>query len=430
MYDWANSAFMTTIMAAIFPVYFSQVAAADLPPGAALSRFGIATPISILIIALVSPVLGAVADYSGTRKHWLAGFMLLGTVSVGSMFWIQQGDWVAALVLFVLAGIAASGSFVFYDALLPHIARVEEIDRVSTAGFALGYLGGGVLLGIQLAWIVNPAAFGLPSGPELTAAQQTLPARLALSSVALWWVFFSIPLFLWVPEPRRRLEADEQEGLNPFKVAFQRLRETFLELKGYRQAFIMLFAFLIYNDGIGTIIRMAAIYGSEIGIDRNAMIAAILITQFVGVPFAFLFGLLAGRIGAKQSILLGLVVYMGITILGYRMNTATDFLVLAVLVGIVQGGTQALSRSLFATLIPRHKSGEFFGFYGVVDRFGGLVGTSALTLMAAWTGSPRLGILAVVLFFVLGAILLLFVDVKKGQEAARRVELQTHVLAG
>lgn len=425
MYDWANSAFMTTILAAVFPVYFSQVAAADLPEGAALARFGIATPVSILIIVLMSPVLGAVADYSGTRKRWLGAFMLLGAGSVGSMFFIHHGDWLLALVLFMLASISASGSFVFYDALLPHIAREDEIDRVSTAGFALGYIGGGFLLAVQLAWITNPAAFGLPAGPDLTPSEQTLPARLAMGSVGLWWIIFSIPLFLGVAEPRRRLEPDEEEGLNPFTVAFDRLRETFRELRGYRQAFLMLLAFLIYNDGIGTIIRMAAIYGSEIGIDRDAMIAAILITQFVGVPFAFLFGILAGRFGAKRCIFLGLVVYMGITVLGFRMATATDFLILAVLVGTVQGGTQALSRSLFATLVPKHKSGEFFGFYGVMDRFGGFMGTTALTLMAAWTGSPRFGILAVILFFLVGALLLSLVNVREGQLAAQRAELET-----
>src|SRR5690606_5345051 len=246
-------------------------------------------------------------------------FMLLGVVSVACMFFIHHGEWLKASILFILANVGAGGSFVFYDSLLPHIAREDEIDRVSTAGYAIGYLGGGILLALNLAWITAPGSFGLPSGSGLTPEQATLPARLALLSVAVWWLLFSIPLFRRVPEPPRTLEPDETPGVHPAVAAFVRLRETFQALRGYRQAFLMLIAFLVYNDGIGTIIKMATIYGSELGIEQNAMILAILIVQFVGIPFSFAFGSIAGKIGAKRAIFVGLMAYMGISVLGFLM---------------------------------------------------------------------------------------------------------------
>jgi UMF1 family MFS transporter len=332
---------------------------------------------------------------------------------------VERGDWWLGLALFVVANFGANGSFVFYDALLPHLASDEEMDRVSTAGYALGYIGGGVLLALNLLWIQKPEWFGLPHGPNLTPEQQTLPVRLAFVSVAVWWALFSIPLFRKVPEPPVKAAAP---GGASMAGAFQQLASSFRELRRYKHAFIMLLAFLIYNDGIGTIIRMATIYGTGIGLQQADMIAAILLTQFVGVPFAFLFGALAGKIGAKNSIFLALVVYTGISIIGYYMKTARDFLVLAILVGMVQGGAQALSRSMFASLIPRHKSGEFFGFFAVVEKFAGIFGPLLFGAMIAISGSSRSAILSVIAFFVAGGILLCFVNVQEGQRLARAAE--------
>jgi len=420
MYDWANSAVMTTVIAAVFPLYFRDVVAADMP--LALSVFGVASSAAILFIGVLSPVLGALADVTGTRKRMLALLMAMGSSSVAAMFLLHEGDWPLAITLFMLANIGLAGSFVFYDALLPHIAREEEMDRVSTAAFGLGYLGGGILLALNLAWIFMPERFGLPSGDGLTPAQATLPVRLALLSAAVWWVAFALPLFRQVPEPPRRLEAGESPGAHSVRAALARLLETVRDLRGYRHAFLMLLAFLIYGDGIGTIIRMAVIYGGELGIGTEVLIGAILITQIVGVPFAFLFGAVAGRTGTKPAILTGLAIYMGITVVGFFMTTALHFLILAVLVGMVQGGTQALSRSLFARLIPRHRSGEFFGFFGVMDRFAGSGGTLVMAGVAAMTGSPRLGILAILFFFLVGALILTRVDIEAGAQAARDAE--------
>ncbi|MSR21949.1 MAG: MFS transporter [Gemmatimonadetes bacterium] len=422
MYDWALSAQETTIAVAVFPIYFLSVAAADLPATVAAQSIAYANSAEIALVALLSPVLGAMADYAAVKKRLLASFMMGGVLATAAMFLVQRGDHLLAVVLFMLAGLGAQGSRVFYEALLPHLAGEADMDRVSTAGYALGYVGGGILLALNLAWIQHPSWFGLPSGPGLSPGEATLPARLAFLSVSVWWALFSIPLFRSVREPAARMETDERRGMNPARVGFARLVETFGELMSYRQAFLMLLAFLIYNDGISTIQKMATTYGTEIGIGQGDLIAAILIVQFVGIPFTFLFGLMAGRMGAKRSILAGLLVFMGISVFGYFLRTATQFYFLALLVGLVQGGTQALSRSLFASIIPRHKSGEFFGFYSVFSRFAAVFGPLVFGLVLSATGTSRSAILSIVVFFIVGGGLLLFVDVEEGKREAARAE--------
>lgn len=424
LYDWANSAMVTTIIAAVFPIYYGTVACAGFPKGLSTQYYATATTIGMVIIAVLAPILGTIADTRPIKKRLLGGFMALGVAMVAAMFFIQQGDWMLASVLFILANIGANGSFVFYDSLLPHVAREDEVDRVSTAGYALGYIGGGLLLALNLAWIQKPEWFGLPSGPNLTPAQQTLPARLAFLSVAVWWVVFSIPLFRRVSEPPVRLESGEKRGKNPVKAAFGRLGETGRALRRYKNGFLMLLAFLIYNDGIGTIIRMATKYGEELGIDQGTMILSLIVVQFVGIPFAFAFGLLAERFRAKNLILMSLVVYIGISILGYFMKSNWHFVLLAVLVATVQGGSQALSRSLFASLIPRDRSGEFFGFFAVVEKFAGIAGPALFAVSIALTGSTRGSILTVIPFFLVGGGLLWMVDVEGGRRDARAGEGQ------
>jgi len=258
------------------------------------------------------------------------------------------------------------------------------------------------------------------------AHTSSLPARLAFVSVAVWWIVFSIPLFRRVPEPPRQLESDEPGRRTAIGASFTRLGETLRQLMGFKQAFLMLLAFLIYNDGIQTIIKMATAYGTEIGIGQSALITAVLLVQFVGVPFAFLFGMLAGRIGAKRAVFIGLLAYTVISIVGYYMRTATDFFILAGLVGMVQGGTQALSRSLFATLIPAHKSGEFFGFYSVFEKFSSIFGPLVFAVTISLTGSSRNAILSVILFFAVGAAVLARVNVAEGQRVAREAEEGLH----
>lgn len=422
MYDWGISAYETTIVTAIFPIYFAVAAAEGLEDSTASAYMAFANSVTILLVAIVSPLLGAMADYAAVKKKLLAVFMAGGALATAAMFLIHTGHYVLALVLFVAAGVGAQGSRVFYESLLPHIADESEVDRVSTAGYALGYLGGGLLLALNLAWIQRPDLFGLPSGDGLTDAQATLPTRLAFLSVAVWWVLFSIPLFKKIPEPTAALQAGELPGMNLWKVAFGRLSSTARELHSYKQAFLMLVAFIVYNDGISTMQRMATTYGAEIGLADTDMIPAILLVQFVGIPATFAFGLLAGIVGAKRSIFAGLAVFVGVSTLGYFMTTATHFYALAVLVGLAQGGVQGISRSLFASMIPRHKSGEFFGFYSVFSRFAAVVGPALFGVIALSTGNSRNAIGFLVSFFVIGAIILYFVDVDEGRRQAAEAE--------
>jgi len=407
MYDWANSAFQTTIIAAIFPIYFQKVAAADLPGPVATSRFAWGTTLSILIVAIVAPLLGSVADRTPVKKKLLGVFLAIGAAATGAMFFISRGEWLFALTLFVIGNVGVAASIVFYESLLPHIAPPDQLDRVSTAGYAIGYVGGGILLAINIVMMAKPEWFWLPD--------KDTAARASLASVAVWWVVFSIPLFRDVPEPPTH--ADPAAGGGGFAGAVRGLMRTLRELRRYRQAFLLLLAFLIYNDGIQTIIRMATIYGTEIGLDDNAMIGALVVTQFIGIPFAFLFGMLAGRIGAKMAIFGGLAVYTLITVLGYFMRTSAQFFALAVMVGMVQGGTQALSRSLFASMIPKEQSSEFFAFFGVFERYAGVLGPAVFAWVVAQSGTSRNAILSVLAFFVIGAAILAFVNVEEGREA-------------
>jgi UMF1 family MFS transporter len=411
MYDWANSAFQTTVITAVFPRFFSDYAAAGLTATEATARFAWATTIAVTITALLGPVLGAVADVRGMKKTLLGVSMTVGIVATLLMATIQRGGWEYAAVVFMIANIGIAASFVFYDSLLPHIAAPHEIDRVSTAAYAIGYLGGGILLVMNLAWILAPATFGLSGS--------VAAIRLSFVSVAVWWLVFSLPLFLRVREPRPSYDSDEKTASSSIRVALVRLWRTFHELRGYRQAFLMLVAFLLYNDGIQTIIRMASIYGAEVGIDQNAQIAAFVLVQFVGVPCSFLFGAMAHRIGAKRAVFLSLAIYAGISMLGYFMTTAWQFFALAFLVGTVQGGSQALSRSLFARMIPKHKSSEYFGFFAVFEKFAGVAGPALFAASVTLFNSSRAAVLSVILFFVLGALVLTRVDVSAGEAQAQ-----------
>jgi UMF1 family MFS transporter len=425
-YDVANSAAVTTIVTAIFPIYYATVAAKDLPPARATQGLAVANTLSLVAVALLAPVLGVLVDVRPWKKRILAAFATLGALAAAAMFAVGPGDWMLAAGLAVVMGVGLNGSFVAYDALLPHVARPEELDRVSSAGYALGYLGGGLLLALQLAVILSPGLVGLPSGSAATPDQATLPTRLAFLSVAIWWLLFTVPLLRRVPEPAispRPRAGGVQVGLLALAGdAFARLRRTFAALARHRHALFMLGAFLLYNDGIGTIIRMAAIYGTEIGLGRGTLIGAILMVQFLGVPFAFLFGSLGSRIGAKPMVVGGLAVYTVIAVLAYFTTSALHFWILAALVSMVQGGTQALSRSLFASLVPRHLSGEFFGFFAVSEKFAGIFGPLLFALAIEAFGSSRAAILSVIAFFAAGGFLLARVDVAAGQREARDAE--------
>ena len=419
LYDVANSAWITTVMTTVFPPFFVALAVgAGLADPVARSRFAFASSFSVVLAGLVGPLIGAIADFRGNKKAFLGAFVAAGVASTAAMTFISSGHWVFALATFVLGKVAVMSSLAFYNALLPAVAGPDEVDRVSTAGFALGYLGGGLLLAVNLVVIAAPPRFFLPDADAAV--------RVSFLSVAVWYALFSIPLFRRVKEPRPRLEKGESPTESLARVAVRRLATTLRDLRAHRDAGLLLLAFLVYNDAINTIIAMAVIFGGEIGIPLPAMMATLVVVQLVGVPFSFLFGLLADRIGAKRAIFIALAVYSAISVYAFALRTATQFLVMGVLVGMVQGGAQALARSLFATLIPRHKAGEMFGFFGVFDRFGGAIGSFVFGVMLAATGSSRPAILTLVVFFALGALLLSRVDVERGRRLAREAEAAAH----
>lgn len=408
-YDCGNSAYFTTVVTAVFPAFYGSYAAAGLPAAEATARFGFTTTIAMLIVAVASPVLGAYGDFTARRKQLLVLFGSIGIVATFLLTTITEGGWLWASAVFVLGNIGISGSLVFYDSLLPSVAKPEETDRVSSAGYALGYLGGGVLLVLNLAWILQPAMFGLSGTLAAT--------KLSFASVGVWWALFSIPLLRRVTEPPREPAPDAASS--PLVATFARLAHTFSEIRQYRQAFMALLAMLIYQDGIQTIIRFAGIYGAEVGVGQSEQIAAFAMVQLLGVPFAFVFGSLGAKIGTKRAIFLALAVYAVAATLGYFMQNATHFFILAALIATVQGGAQALSRSLFARLVPPAKTSEYFGFYAVVERFATVLGPLVFTLSSLLTGSSRAAVLFLIAFFVAGGVLLSRVDVEAGERAAR-----------
>ncbi len=420
-YDWANSAFATTVMAAIFPPFYRSIAVgAGLGEADATAYWGYTTAIALALAAVLAPVLGAVSDHTGGKKRFLSVFAGLGVVATLAFVFIGSDTWRLASGLFIAANLGFAAANIFYESLLPHIAPPNRIDRVSTQGYALGYVGGGLLLGINLLWYLKPQLFGFPN--------TTFALKACFVSVGVWWALFSIPLLRNVPEPPLAgagiVRRPRDGGPNPALAGLARLRETLRDIRRYRQLMLFLVAFWFYNDGIGTIVKMATAYGDEIGIGLSDMMIALLITQFVGIPCSILLGRVAERIRAKRTILLTLCVYGVITVGGYFMRTTWHFYLLALLVGTVQGGAQALSRSLFAVMVPRHKSAEFFGFYSTSAKMAGIAGPLLFGVVSQITGTSRLSIVSLVVFFIVGGILLLKVDVDAGRRAAESSSLE------
>jgi UMF1 family MFS transporter len=408
LYDWANSAFASTIMAAVLPVFYSTVAGANLSKTTASSYWGYTNTLAMLVVAFSAPVLGALADHRGIKKRFLALFAGMGIVSTSLLVFVGKGDWFLASLLYIIGMVGFSGGNNFYDSLLPHVAGEKDIDRVSSLGYALGYLGGGILLAFNVAMILKPHWFGI--------ADAEWGTRYSFLTVGVWWAAFSIPILKNVPEPP--VVPIPGESSSPLRASLQRLSLTFHNIRQYREAFKFLVAFWLFNDGIGTIITMAVIFGAEINIPQAHLIGSILAVQFIGIPFSILFGRLAGWMGTKRAIFLGLAVYTGISIGGYFIQTALHFWILAVLVGFVQGGTQALSRSLFGTMIPKSRSAEFFSFYDVSSKFAGIIGPFVFGLVGQLTGSSRLSVVALVVFFIGGGMILFTVNEKEGRAGA------------
>jgi len=432
MYDWANSAFATTVMAGFFPVFFKQYWSFGADVNLSTARLGLGNALASLLVALMAPVLGAIADRGAARKRFLIFFAYLGVLMTAALFLVGQGQWALAVFFYAMGIIGFSGANVFYDALLPGIAAENKIDFVSGFGFAMGYLGGGLLFLINVLMTLKPAAFGLPDA--------AFAVRLAFITVAVWWGLFTLLTICWVPE--KRTAAAGGRRTSTVLAGFRRLYGTFVRIRHLKTVLLFLSAYWLYIDGVDTIIRMAVDYGMSLGFDANDLILALLITQFVGFPSALFFGRLGQRWDVRKAIYVAIGIYMFVTLWGAMMTSKNEFYVLAILIGLVQGGIQALSRSYYSRLIPRDQAAEFYGFFNMLGKFAAIVGPLMMgvvglavrrLLMPAAPGpaeieavgrlAARWGIGSVLLLFIGGAVLLAFVDEKKGREQVKLMAL-------
>ena len=420
IYDWANSAFTTTVVAGFFPVFFKQHWCAGVEPAESTARLGIGNSLAGIIVALLAPVLGAIADRGSARKKFLIFFAYLGVLSTAALFLVAQGNWLLAIILYIFAASSFGSGNVFYDSLITLVASRDRMEFVSSLGYALGYLGGGILFAVNIWMVSSPASFGLAS------AEQAV--RYAFLTVALWWAVFTIPLIIFVREER---PAAREKRLSMIRAGLSELRNTFAEIRKLRHIFLFLLAYWFYIDGVDTVVRMAVDYGLSIGLESSDLMLALLLTQLIGFPSALAFGFIGRRIGARRGIYIAIAVYLMVSIGASFMTSREEFFILASVVGLVQGGIQALSRSFFAGMIPSGKSGEYFGFYNLIGKFAAVIGPGlmgAVALLASRAGAggmlaTRISIASISVLFITGGILFHFVDREKGRketaEAAR-----------
>lgn len=389
LYDWGNSAFSTTVMAGFFPIFFKQYWSAGVDATVSTLRLGTVNSLASLAVAVVAPLLGAIADAGGSRRRYLILFAALGVLATTALFGIGEGSWRAAAIVYTAAVVGFSASMVFYDALLVTVATPERRDYVSALGFAVGYLGGGLLFAVNVAMTVFPGVFGL-SGADAAV-------RVSFLVVAVWWGAFTIPLALYVREQPVKTRS---------RTARRDLRDTFTHLRRYRRAAVFLVGYWFYIDGVHTIVRMAVDYGLSIGFSTNTMIGSLLVVQFVGFPASLAFGRLAERTDPRRGIFIGICVYIVVSIWAARLAHAWEFYALAVGIGSVQGAVNSLSRSFYARLIPSERAAQFYGYYNTIGRFSAVLGPILMGWVAVASGNPRASMLAVILLFVVGAAVL------------------------
>ena len=406
-YDWANSAYSTTVMAGFFPIFFEKYWSNPNDVIQSTYQLGIANSISSIIIALVSPILGAIADRGSAKKKLLVTFAFLGVIMTSGLWFVQQGEWQLAVFFYVIASIGFMAGNIFYDSLLPTVASRDEVDYVSSLGYSLGYLGGGLLFLVNVLMYLHPDWFGIPD--------PSTAIRLSFVSVAIWWGVFTLPVILFLPEPASERSVPLRKAISS---GFLQLRETYDHIREMKVIGTFLLAYWLYEDGVATIVRMAVKVGSSMGFAAGDLIIAILMVQFIGFPAAILYNWFGKRIGVKNAVLIAIGGYGMITLLGYFMTDRLHFYLLAALIGIFQGGIQALSRSLFTRLVPKNKEAEFFGFYNMLGKFAAVIGPVLMGWITVMTGNPRMGILSIALLFILGGLLLRKVDFEEGERIA------------
>ena len=393
--DWANSAFATTVMAGFFPLYFKQFWNAGVEATESTFRLGLANGIASVIVACVAPFIGAVADKGGARIRLLLLFTVLGSAMTAAMFWVAKGEWQMAAFFYVVASLGFWGGNQFYDSLLTDVAEERDYDLVSSYGYSLGYLGGGLLFLVNVLMVTKPAMFGIADASE--------GVRLSFVTVGVWWVVFTLPV-LWVKEKGAAVALPVGAAI---RAGFAELMGTVRHIGGDRTLLWFLLGYWFYIDGVNTVIKMAVDFGLSLGLDQSALITALLITQFVGFPAALAFGWIGKKIGPRAGIFISLAVYTGATFYAYRfLNNEAQFYTLAIVIGLVQGGVQSLSRSLFGRLVPAGKAGEFFGFYNLMGKAAAILGPLITGIVAVTTHDSRLAILSISILFVIGAIFL------------------------
>ena len=407
-YDWANSAFTTTVMAGFFPIFFEKYWSNPNDVIQSTYQLGWANSIASIFIAAISPFLGAVADRGSAKKKFMFFFAFLGVLMTGGLWMVGQGEWQLAVGFYVVASIGFLGGNIFYDSLLPSVASNDDVDYVSSLGYALGYIGGGLLFLVNVLMYQHPEWFGIADG--------TTAIRLSFLSVAVWWAVFSLPILLFVPEPKNENSVPLMHAL---KAGAKQLKQTFNHIREMKVIGIFLLAYWFYIDGVDTIVRMAVKMGSSLGFETGDLIAALLMVQFIAFPAALAYNWFAQKIGTKNAVFVAIGGYAAITFLAYFMNDRLHFFALAGLIGLFQGGIQALSRSLYARLIPVGKEGEFFGFYNMLGKFAAVIGPVLMGWVTLATGSVRLGILSILILFILGALLLMKVDFEEGERLAK-----------
>ena len=416
LYDWANSAFATTIMAGFFPVFYGAISQ-DLSTEDSQFWFNLTLAAASVLIAVLAPILGAVADRGGVRKKFLAFFAGIGILMTAGLAWVHAGQWWMGLLLYGLGTVGFSGANVFYDSMLVDVADEEELDLVSALGYSAGYIGGGLLFALNVLMVQKPEWFGFADAGSSVKA--------SFLSVALWWGAFTVPLLMAVRETPTEDRAPRLEAL---RAGMRQLIDTLKEIRNFKVLVLFLAAYWIYIDGVNTVIKTAVFFGDRVlGLEQAALITALLVTQFVAFPAALGFGWLGQRIGPKPAILIGLGVYLIALVYAWRfLEDAGDFYVLAIAIGLVQGGVQSLSRSLYARLIPPSKTAEFFGFFNMVGKFATIFGPLmiAFTPMLIPGATERDGIVSLTLLFLIGGFLLSRVRVDEGVEAARRFDRQ------
>ncbi len=394
MYDWANSAFALSVIATLYPLFLGNYWSAGDSGADVTARLGFVNGSASIVVALLAPLLGAIADRGGARKKFLMFFALLGIVMSGGLYFVSKGDWPIALGLYAMASIGFYSGNVFYDALLLNVAKKDEYERVSAFGFALGYFGSALLLALNVWMVLQPATFGMASADQAV--------KVAFVLVAIWWLVFSIPIFLYVDE-----DPGESAALGEsIRAGYSQLATTFREIRRYRSVFVFIVAFWLYIDGVHTVIQLATNFGQRLNFSSEDLLLALLLTNFIGFPATIFFGWLGTRMGPKPVIYMGLAVYVAVSLYAMVLKEVHQFYYMAIAIGCVQGAVQSMSRAFFAQLVPREKAAEFFGFYNMIGKFAAIIGPFLVGFTALLSDNPKWSIAVLMPLFVAGAWLL------------------------